>query len=263
MTNSTSTLALVATEAPAAADLNDKVAVPTVEEALAATDPFLDKLNNSLAGIVMITVDVGRAFGTIIAKRHPEPLDWTAFLNMYAAPLAAHVKARTGYTSGNGLQVATRVAHLVSAGCKVPTRAAVLKKSGTEKPLSDTMYLPVLAEAQKKAGLAVAKPGCGGDRKSEAAQVAKVETGKANPASPEAQASPVVQATVAKVEAAKAGTPAAPVVPPVAPTIDTAKAKEDAAACLMGNAKHADLLLKAIQTRKAALIAWLQTPPAK
>jgi hypothetical protein len=187
-----------------------------------------------------------------------EPLGFIAFCEAYQAPLQAHCQAALGYVSGNAVQVMLRTANLAAAAKAIPTRAAVVKKSGSTKPLSDTAYLDLLREAQRKAGLTVAKAGSGGDRKSEAAADAKEATGKANPTAPAA----VAAAAAKPVPAPQvAGKPAADGAPAVAPTVDLKKVQEDAAAMLMGNAKNGDLLLQALTSRKAALIAWLQEKP--
>ena len=235
--------------------LNSAAILPA---ALAATDPILLKVRASQEKIVTLNVDLGKAFGAAIAAAHVEPLGYIAFCEAYQAALGTHCQTALGYVSGNALQVMLRTANLVAAGKKVPTRDAVVKKNGKEKPLSDTAFLDLLRDAQRKAGLTVAKAGSGGDRKSEAATEAKEATGKANPAAPAA----VAAAAAKPVPAPQvAGKPAADGAPAVPPTVDLKKVQEDAAAMLMGNAKNGDLLLQALKTRKAALIAWLQEKP--
>jgi hypothetical protein len=227
--------------------------------ALAATDPILGKVRSAQEKIVTLNVDIGEAFGKAIAPAHVEPLDFIAFCAAYQEPLQRHCQAALGYVSGNAVQVMLRTANLAAAAQKIPTRAAVLKKSGKEKPLSDTAYLELLRDAQRKAGLTVAKPGSCGDRKSEAATEAKEATGKANPAAPAAVAAAAAKPVPAPQVAGKpAGADAAPAVPP---TVDLKKVREDAATMLMGNAKNGDLLLQALTSRKAALIQWLQEKP--
>jgi hypothetical protein len=224
--------------------------------ALAACDPILGKVRTAQEKIVTLNVDIGKAFGDAIAAAHAEPLDFIAFCAAYQEPLQRHCQAALGYVSGNAVQVMLRTANLAAAAKPIPTRAAVLKKSGKAKPLSDTAYLELLRDAQRKAGLTVAKAGSGGDRKSVAATDAKEATGKANPAAPAA----VAAAAAKPVPAPQvAGKPAA--ADPVPPTVDLKKVQEDAAAMLMGNAKNGDLLLQALKTRKAALIAWLSEKP--
>jgi hypothetical protein len=236
--------------------------------ALAATTPFLSKVRGAQEKIVTLNVDIGKAFGEAIAAAHAEPLAYTAFCDTYQAPLQRHCIEALGYLSANALQVMLRTANLAAASKAIPTRAAVLKRNGKEKPLSDTAFLDLLRDAQRKAGLTVAKPGCGGDNRSPE-QIAEAATKAAAEAAAKAAAAakagaPVAApvAPVAPVAPPVAGKPdAAPVAPPVAPTIDVKKAREDAAAMLMGNAKNGDLLLQALTSRKAALIQWLQAKP--
>jgi hypothetical protein len=245
-----------------AAETPTSVNVTRLQKALAATDPFLGKVRGAQEKIVTLNVDIGRAFGTAIAAPDPlGPLGYVDFCVLYQDPLAAHYRAVLGNPSGSALQVMMRAANLAAAGKAIPTRAAVEKKNGKEKPLSDTAYLEVLREAQRKAGLTVVKPGCGGDNRSDAQ---KAE------AAAKAATEAAAKAAAATAAAAKAGVPAPQVpakaaaatgAPAVPPTVDLKKAREDAAAMLMGNAKNGDLLIKALVSRKAALIAWLQAEP--
>lgn len=251
--------------------LQTTTALSPLDAALAAMDPILDKVHKSIEAQTSLHVDLGRAFGASIRPQHNEPLDHPTFTAKYADAIAAHYKARIGYLTGQAHNVIVRVANLSAAGKTIPTRAAIQKKNGKVKPVSDSDYLVALVEAQQKAGLAVSKAGSGGARRGAVAEAAKAETGKANPATPEAQVSPVVQAAAAKVEAAKTATDAAkaPSATPATPetkapsAADVKKAREDAAAMIMGNAKLGDLLLRTVTSRKAALIAWMETPPAK
>ena len=226
--------------------------------ALAATDPHLLKVRGAQEKIVTLNVDIGKAFGAAIAAAHVEPLGYVAFCLAYEVPLMAHCKAALGYVSGNAGQVMLRAANLTAAGKAVPTRAAVLKKSGAEKPLSDTAYLELLRDAQRKAGLTVIKAGSGGDKRTDA-QKAEAAAKAATAAAEAAAKAPAAAAPAAAPAPQVVGKPAtAPAVPPA---IDLKKAREDAAAMLMGNAKNGDLLLQALTSRKAALIAWLQEKP--
>jgi pyruvate/2-oxoglutarate dehydrogenase complex dihydrolipoamide acyltransferase (E2) component len=226
--------------------------------ALAATDPHLLKVRGAQEKIVTLNVDIGKAFGAAIAAAHVEPLGYVAFCLAYEVPLMAHCKAALGYVSGNAGQVMLRAANLTAAGKAVPTRAAVLKKSGAEKPLSDTAYLELLRDAQRKAGLTVIKAGSGGDNRTDA-QKAEAAAKAATAAAEAAAKAPAAAAPAAAPAPQVVGKPAtAPAVPPA---IDLKKAREDAAAMLMGNAKNGDLLLQALTSRKAALIAWLQEKP--
>jgi len=233
--------------------------------ALAATDAILGKVRTAREKIVTFNVDIGEAFGKAIAAAHVEPLAFVPFCLAYEEPLLIHCKAALGYLSGNALQVMLRTANLVAAGKAVPTRAAVIKANGKEKPLSDTAYLLQLREAQRKAGLTVIKEGCGGDNRSPE-QIAEAAAKAATEAAAKASTAAVAAAAAGKpapvIPAPQVvGKPAAPAAPPVAAPIDTAKAREDAAAAIMGSAKHGDLLLQAVKTRKAALIKWLQEKP--
>jgi hypothetical protein len=234
--------------------------------ALAATDCHLLKVRGAQEKIVTLNVDIGRAFGEAIAAAHAEPLGYVAFIALYEAPLMAHCKAALGYVTANAGQVMLRAANLAAAGKAIPTRAAVVKKSGKEKPLSDTAYLDLLREAQRKAGLTVAKPGCGGDNRSPEA-IAEAATKAAAEATAKAATAAATAAAAGKPVPAPAPVPAPQVAgkpasaDPVPPTIDVKKAREDAAAMLMGNAKNGDLLLQALTSRKAALIQWLQAKP--
>jgi len=230
--------------------------------ALAATDPFLQKAKGAQEKIVTLNVEIGKAFGAAIAAAHVEPLGYTAFCDAYEGALMNHCKAVLGYVTGNAGQVMLRAANLQAAGKAIPTRAAVLKKSGAEKPLSDTAYLELLREAQRKAGLSVIKAGSGGDNRTDAQKAEAAAKAAAAAAEAAAKAPAPVAPPAAPVPPQVAGKPAsADSAPPVPPAIDTKKAREDAAAMLMGNAKNGDLLLRALTSRKAALIAWLQEKP--
>jgi len=250
------------TTAPVAPVANVSALLPA---ALAATDPFLSKVRTAIEKIVTLNVDIGSAFGAAIAPAHVVPLAYVPFCQAYETALADHYRAALGTLSANSLQVMLRAANLVAAGKAVPTRAAVIKKSGKAKPLSDTAYLELLREAQRKAGLTVVKEGSGGDHRTPeqiAAAAATAAAAAATAAATAAKAGVEVPAPAAPAAPAPAAPAApAPAAPPVAPAIDTEKLREDAAAMLMGNAKNGDLLLKALKTRKAALIAWLAEKP--
>lgn len=232
--------------------------------ALAATDPLLEKVVSTRETLVMLNVDIGKAFGKAIAPAHVEPLRHDEFWALYAEPLAQHIKSKCGYATDRSVIVCMRTANLVAAGKSVPTRTTVKKKSGADKPLSDTAYTVQLLEAQKAAGLTIVRPGNGGDNRTPAqiAEAAAKAATDAADAAKKAAAAGVQVPPVAPVEPAPQvpakGNDANPKGPDVPPTIDLAKVREDAAATIMGSAKHGDLLLRAVKSKKAALIKWLE-----
>lgn len=222
-------------KAPAKPKANDPVRVLT---------PFAEKLaeefRRSSERSSDIAVEAGVAFGN--ETYDGKVLPYADYISKYETRVTKSLRDTFPAIANVSVEVILRSANLTHNGLEedIPTRREIRNLDGySSKTIGDTVFRDVLKKLQQDAGFTPTRDGNGGSRKGAGRKAKAGKTGKPVPAA-------VQQANSAN---------SAPAVPP---TVDVKKVREDAAASIMGSARHGDMLLAALVKNRKAVITYLE-----
>lgn len=231
---------------PKAAAPKAQAAKPKADDPVRVLTPFAEQLatefRRSSERSSDISVEAGVAFGN--ATYDGKVLPYADYISKYEARVTKSLRETFPAIANVSVEVILRAANLTHNGLEedIPTRREIRNLDGmSSKTIGDTVFRDVLKKLQQDAGFTPTREGNGGSRKGAGRKAKGNKATKGGKPVPGA------------VQAANSANSA----PAVPPTVDVKKAREDAAASLMGGAKEGDLLLAALQKNRKAVITYL------